>query len=333
LDDFADAHLQLPYDHRPGDSSTRSGRGSSATFKLSPHVVDRMLNHLIECEMTLFQLGLAALYAFLFKLTQQTDLCILTVSANRNRTEIENIIGFFVNTIPHRLAIDPHRSFEYLVGRVKALVLATLPHAHLPYQDIVSGVTSAASQILFVVETYHGNEVAPESDIILRPLVATTTDPQSVAKFDLTCSLHYDVPKRSVQVSLDASSDLFQSETVALMAHRFHSLLSQVLFSHRSAQICELSLMLPHEIQLLQYLNNSEQLLLPLNIRPIHQQFADQTIEHPQKLAVVLDDQSLTYAELLHSSQLLACHLKEQCHVQPGDIIAQCLERSIEMVS
>jgi hypothetical protein len=333
LEGFNTTHLQLPYDHRQGDNNTRSGRGSTAAFEFGSNLVDRMLNYMTEYETTLFQFGMAALYAFLFKLTQETNLCVLSVSANRHRAELEDVIGFFVNTIPHRLTINPHTIFSSLVGCVKELALATLPHAHLPYQDIVSGVTSTAFQILFVVETVHEDGVAPISDIILRPLIDTTTDPQSVAKFDLTCSFHYDVPARSVQVSLNASSDLFESETVEFMARRFHSLLNQVLSYPSSTQICELSLMLPHEIRLLQQLNSNEQLLLPPNVRPIHQQFAHQSSEHPQKLAVVLDDQSLTYAELLHSSQLLACHLKEQCHVQPGDIIAQCLERSIEMVS
>ncbi|CAF3708653.1 unnamed protein product [Rotaria sp. Silwood1] len=55
-------------------------------------------------------------------------------------------------------------------------------------------------------------------------------------------------------------------------------------------------------------------------------------MEHPQKLALVLDDQSLTYAELLHSSQLLAHHLTDRCQIQPDDIVAQCVDRSIEMI-
>ena len=333
LDGFTNAHLQLPYDRRPNDSNIRSGRGSTAIFELSPHIVEHMLNHLTECETTLFQLGLAAFYAFLFKLTHETDLCILTVSANRNRGELENIIGFFVNTLPHRLVIEPHKSFEFLVGCVKELVLGTLPHAHLPYQDIVSSMASTTFQILFVVETHHQDGLALDSDTILHPFVATTTDPKSVAKFDLTCSVQYDVPARTVQVSFDASSDLFEPETVEFMARRFHLLLNHVLSSSGSIQICELSLLLPREIQLLRNLNSSEPLSLSPNVGPIHQQFAHQTCEHPQKLAVVLDDQSLTYAELLHSSQLVSHHLIDRCQVQPGDIIAQCVERSIEMVS
>ncbi|CAF1470753.1 unnamed protein product, partial [Adineta ricciae] len=332
LNGFTKPHLQLPYDHRPDESNIRSGRGSTAIFELSPHIVDDMLNYLTNCETTLFQFGLAAFYAFLFKLTQETDLCILTVSANRNRAELENMIGFFVNTIPQRLAIEPQKNFGFLIECVKELVVATMPHAHLPYQDIVAGTTTTALQVLFVVETHHHDRVTLSSDIILRPLVTTTTDPQSVAKFDLTCSLHYDVSARSIQVSFDAASDLFEPATVELMARRFHSLLNHILSSPTSNEICELSLFLPHEIELLQNLNISEQIILSSNIRTIQQKFVHQTCEHPQKLAVILDEQSLTYAELFHSSLLVAHHLHDLVQVQSGDIIGQCVERSIEMI-
>ncbi|CAF1691302.1 unnamed protein product, partial [Adineta ricciae] len=135
-------------------------------------------------------------------------------SANRNRAELENMIGFFVNTVPQRLAIEPQKNFGFLIECVKELVVASMPHAHLPYQDIVAGTTTTALQILFVVEIQHHDRVALSSDVILRPLVTTTTDPQSVAKFDLTCSFYYDVSARSIQVSFDAASDLFESATV-----------------------------------------------------------------------------------------------------------------------
>ncbi|CAF4166510.1 unnamed protein product, partial [Adineta steineri] len=118
-------------------------------------------------------------------------------------------------------------------------------------------------------------------------------------------------------------------DTVSTMARRFELLFNQVFSITPS--ICELSLILPHEIELLDQLNKGDDLLLPTNLMPIHHQFACRANENPQKVAVILDDQCLTYAELLYTSQLLASHLIDECHVQPGDIIGQCVERSIEM--
>jgi non-ribosomal peptide synthetase component F len=286
-----------------------------------------------EHVMTVFQIGLGAFYAFLFKLTQEEDLCVLTVSANRYRTELENMIGFFVNTVPHRLNVDSEWTCRALMDHVKELMLVTLPHTHLPYQEIVSRLSTTVLQALFIVETHHENETLLSSDIALCPLGSKTIDCETVAKFDLTCSLLYDISTRSMKVSLDASSDLFDLETVESIACRFHLLLNQLFSFPPSTRICEFSLLLPHEIQLLHHLSNQENINASSNISPIHQKFASQAEEHPQKLAVILDDQSLTYAEVLHSSQSVAHHLQNEHDIKANDIVAQCIDRSIEMVS
>ena len=331
LQGFTGGLLALPYDHLPDESSIRSGRGSTILLDLSEEVVDRMLMSMRQFEVTLFQLGLASFYAFLFKLTQETDLCILTVSANRSRPELQTIIGVFVNTLPRRLLLEPHNNFSHLLDCVKELALATLPHAHLPFQDIISGTNATTIQTLFDVETHHHERITLDSNTHLRPFGSTSTDPRSVAKFDLSCSLHYHVEKHSITLSLNASTDLFESTTVERIARRFEGLLEQIFCSSTPTSICELSLLLPDEVKLLHQLSEGDPLILPADLRPIHQQFFSRADEHPQKLSIVLDDQSLTFAELHHAAQLVATHLIDECHVQVGDIVAQCVERSIEM--
>ncbi|UJR34792.1 hypothetical protein I4U23_027573 [Adineta vaga] len=253
------------------------------------------------------------------------------VTANRIRAELENLIGVFVNTLPYRLIIEPHSSFTSLMQRVKDLALVTLPYAHLPFQQIATNTNIASLQTLFDVETLQDDEIALDSQTLLHPLNGSTTDPYSVAKFDLTCTLHYNVHKRSMAVSLNASSDLFETITIELLAQRFECLLRQLLTYSASTAVSQFSPLLPHEIQIVDQLDSSNQLLLPSNLLLIHEQFACRAWEHPQKLAVILDDQSLTYAELFYSSQLMARHLIDQYQVQSGDIVGQCVERSIEM--
>ena len=331
FDGFSNYYLPLPYDHSQIDKITASGRGSTVTMQLSTDLVEHLFLLIKEHETTLFQLGLAAFYTFLFKLTQQDDLCVLTVTANRTRAELVNLIGVFVNTIPHRLAIKPHSTFASLMQRVKDLALAILPHSHLPFQQISTNANVASLQTLFDVETIQDDVVYLDSETLLRPFMGTTTDPHSVAKFDLTCTLHYNVRTKSLTVALNASSDLFETTTVQLLARRFECLLGQLLTHSAYVPIYEFSLLLPYERQLLHQLDSRDQLLLPSNLLLIHEQFACRAIDYSQKLAVILDDQSLTYAELLHSSQLVAHHLIDQSQVQSGDIIGQCVERSIEM--
>jgi non-ribosomal peptide synthetase component F len=329
LDGFENKILPLPYDRTPFDNNSRSGRGATISFDLSQDITDRIVAYMQTTETTLFQLGLAAFYVFLFKLVQEKHLCVLTVSANRPRVELENIVGFFVNTVPHCLSVDPHSTFSNLVKCVKELALIIVPHTHLPYQDMISSTVTTTLQTAFVVETVYQHVMKLDSNTSLRPLLGNGIDPQSVAKFDFSCFLLRDVTRDTISICLNASSDLFDARTVSQMTRRFECLLDQ-LFSLPSS-ICELSLLLYDEVDLLRQLNTGDELLQSMHLLPIHRQFVLRVQEHPQKVALILDYQSLTYAELLHYTQLVALHLIDECHVKSGDIVGLCVERSIEM--
>jgi non-ribosomal peptide synthetase component F len=93
----------------------------------------------------------------------------------------------------------------------------------------------------------------------------------------------------------------------------------------------ELSLILSEEKLLMKSMNNTEVLFPSMNC--IHHEFVSQVIKHPQKLAVELDEQSLTYGELLYYVQILSSNLLNNHVVIPGEIICQCVERSLSMVS
>jgi non-ribosomal peptide synthetase component F len=95
--------------------------------------------------------------------------------------------------------------------------------------------------------------------------------------------------------------------------------------------IYELSLILSAERLLLQSINNT-QMLLP-SVTCIHHEFVCEALKHQQKLAVELDDQSLTYSELLHYVQVLSLNLSKKPRAIVGEIVCQCVERSLSMVS
>ncbi|CAF1098412.1 unnamed protein product [Rotaria sp. Silwood1] len=111
------------------------------------------------------------------------------------------------------------------------------------------------------------------------------------------------------------------------MAMRLKNIFDQ-LFSISS--IYQFSLLLPHEVELLHDLNHT--FLDYGHIGYIHWDFADQAHLHPQKVALVLENGSLTYVELLFYAQQLANYLIIKCAVQPGQIVCQLIERSFEMV-
>jgi non-ribosomal peptide synthetase component F len=93
----------------------------------------------------------------------------------------------------------------------------------------------------------------------------------------------------------------------------------------------ELSFTLPDERLLMQSMNNTQVLFPPVSC--IHHEFVIQAMKYSQKLAVELDDQSLTYSELLYYAQVLSIHLLNEETIVPGNVICQCVERSLSMVS
>ncbi|CAF1481617.1 unnamed protein product [Adineta ricciae] len=316
------------------NSSVRTGKGHTITFDLNRDFVISLNHFISQSNLTLFQAGLAAFFAFLFKMSssQQLDLCAGIVVANRSQYQLQNVIGFFANTLPFCLTIDPHESFIQLCQRIQETWLDILPHIHLPYQEIVKlnpKLGSSFLRIFFLVETKMDSA---EHNIELGEGTTLNTMDRKVlagniAKFDMTCTLHEYRQKETITVSFNASLDLYDESTISIMANRLKNIFEQI-FSISS--ISQFSLVLPHELGLIRALNNT--LVNDGQISCIHHAFTRQVTQHQQKLAVELDDQSLTYSELLYYAQILSLDLMSKYHIVPGEIICQCVERSLSMV-
>jgi non-ribosomal peptide synthetase component F len=168
----------------------------------------------------------------------------------------------------------------------------------------------------------------------LHLMLISTKDNEIVTRCDFGLTIEYEMNINQLSCTIDASLDLFNVITTEKMTQQFHSLLKQ-LFSPMNDQmnksIYELSLILSDERLLMKSMNNTE-IFVP-SLSCIHHEFVSQVMKYPQKLAVELDDQSLTYCELLYYVQMLSLNLLNRYEIIPGEIICQCVERSLSMVS
>ncbi|CAF4439569.1 unnamed protein product, partial [Adineta steineri] len=146
--------------------------------------------------LTLFQLGLSLFYIFLFKLTHgETDLCIGSISANRYRNELVNMIGMFVSTLPYCLEIDPNGSFDELVQHVQEKCLSILEHSHYPLQHILGDNRSSQSNVSFLGIIFDFISVSKD----MEDLSLNDTDLEQVSleqsgevsKFDFSLTFQY----------------------------------------------------------------------------------------------------------------------------------------------
>ena len=263
-----DRQLSLPVDRHclPGDQ--RSGLASVAKISFDKKISTSFLDYASAHQVTPFQLGLATFYAFSFKLTHgQTDLCIASVNANRYRSELQDMIGMFVATLPYRLQLDSSWSFDELVKHVQGNCLSILEHSHYPLQHILADLQLNQSNALFLQTMF--DFVIASSNVNDLSLNGTSLEEVSmeqlseVAKFDFSLTFIHNPAFDDDDIlscSFVCSRDLFEETTVTQMAQRFQYLFEQ-LFSMNSCgkemnqsitSINKLSLILQEEAEDLQ---------------------------------------------------------------------------------
>jgi non-ribosomal peptide synthetase component F len=339
-----DRSLPLPYDRYRLSNEHRTGRGISISFDFDQDLSHDFLHYASSNNINPQHLALAIYYVFLFKLTNgERDLCIGMNTDGRYKEELMSVIGMFVNVIPLRCQLDPHWSFQQLVEHVQEMVISSLEYSYFPLQCILIQHPKISKPAFldtsFVFISIGSQNVEKEVIIGGNRLHAGSYsikigEDEIMSKFDFSLTIQHNRRNNQLSCKIDASLDLFDAATVDKIGQRFHSMLTELFtITHFQIEkaIHELSIVLPDEKLLIQSMNNTEVLFPPVTC--IHHEFVFQVIKHPQKLAVELDDQSLTYSELLYYSQVLSLHLMNEHGIVSGEIICQCVERSLSMVS
>ena len=254
--------LSLPFDrHRP-PTDQRSNLGHTAEVVLDNEISTAFVQYASVHHVTLFQLGLATFYAFLFKLTHgQNDLCISSLNSNRYRSELQNVIGMFVATLPYRMKLNAHESFDDLVEDVRTKALSILDHSHYSLQNILADLQLNQSNASFLETAFEFTIISNNEDRfslgdtdLERIFVRRSS---SLAKFDFLLSFVYNSTFNRDQLSfgLVCSADVLNKTTVTGIAQRFNYFLSQI-FEMRSTesnvmdgtlQMHKLSVILPEE--------------------------------------------------------------------------------------
>jgi non-ribosomal peptide synthetase component F len=339
-----DRSLPLPYDRYRLSNEHRTDREISLSFDFGQDLSHHFLTYASSNNISIQDLVLTCYYAFLFKLTNgEKDLCIGMNTDGRYRDELKSVIGLFQNTIPLRCRLDPYWSLNELFKEVKEMMSNSLKYSYFPLQRILDQYPNILKPtFLYTSFVFYSNEsqnvnngiMIGDNRLYSMPTSIKINEDKIMNKFDFALIIEYIQRTNQLSFTINASVDLFNQTTIEIIAQRFHSNLVQLFNMTKiemNKSIYELSLILSNERLLLQSMNNTEVLFPPLSC--IHHQFISQTVKHPQKLAVELDDQSLTYSELLHNVQVLSLHLLNEQKIVPGDVICQCVERSLSMVS
>jgi amino acid adenylation domain-containing protein len=319
--------LELPTDHvRP---VVQGFAGGAVSLRL-PQSLSEDLRGLSQAEgVTLFMLLLAAFVVLLQRYTGQTDIVLGSPVANRSRSELEQLIGFFVNMLPLRTDVGGNPEFRELLGRVREVALGAYEHQDLPFEKLVEELeperdTSRAPllQLVFALQNATTSSLALEnlSLSLMRSEVQTT-------RFDLEAHL-YDAAE-GLEINFVYNRELFEPASVQRMLGHYRHLLEAVV-AEPSRRIEELDLLSADERQQLLVEWNRTASAFPRE-QTLHGIFEIQAESKPEAIALVCGDERLTYAQLNARANQLAHYLQRQ-GVKPEIPVALLLERSIDMV-
>jgi amino acid adenylation domain-containing protein len=222
----APAVLALPTDTlRP---AVQSFRGAQQAFSLTPEL-SAQLKVLSRSEgVTLFMTLLAAFKTLLYFYSKQDDIVVGIDIANRNRIEVEALIGFFINILIMRSNLSGNPTFRELLGKVRETILGAYAHQDLPFERLVEELQPERSLSgMPLVQVMLSFQNAPQSELLLSDVIFSPFQSNShTAKRDLT--LFITETKQGLVGSWNYNSDLFKPGTIKRMSSYFEKLMAQV---------------------------------------------------------------------------------------------------------
>ncbi len=316
--------------------------GASHHFKLSEKLTKQLKELALSSGATLYMMLLATFQVFLYRYTGQEDVLVGSPTSGRSQAKFASILGYFVNPVVMRANLSGNPSFKDFLTQVRQTVLEAVAHQDYPFALLVE-------------------KLQPHRDASRSPIFQTSF---SLLQFQKSQNIHklfvnqietdldwgelkikhYDIPQQEGQLDLGLemvegsssifgvfkyNTDLFDESTIEYMAGHFQNLLSAIV-ENPQQKVSELPLLSEAERhQLLVEWNNTAK-EYPTD-KCIHQLFEEQVERTPDAVAVVFENQQLTYQQLNQKANQLAHHLLS-LGIGPEVLMGIYVERSFEMV-
>ncbi|GAB2793935.1 non-ribosomal peptide synthetase [Amycolatopsis magusensis] len=325
--DGAPRALELPTDHpRP---AVPTYRGDEQTFDLPPTTVTALTRLARGENATLFMVLLAAFQVVLARHARQDDIVIGTPVAGRPRTETEQVVGCFINTLALRTSLAGAPTFRELLGRVRTVVLEAFEHQEIPFERIVEHSRqlpdASRNPVFQVMCVLHNMPLELRGLPDARAEVITGLGRH--AKLDLT--LGFVEHRGGLTGHLEYSTDLFEPATIARLAGHLTTVLDGIVADPDRA-IGDLPLLTEKERSAL-LTEWSTPIVHSGPDRRVHEMFADQVRRTPEAVAIVDGDRHISYADLDGRANRLATWL-HALGARRGTLVALCLPRCAEQV-
>jgi amino acid adenylation domain-containing protein/non-ribosomal peptide synthase protein (TIGR01720 family) len=319
--------LDLPTDYpRP---AVFDQQGAVYKFTLPQEVLEPLKALAKQEGVTLFILLLAIYQILLYRYTHQNQINVGTAIANRERPEVQHMMGFFVNMLVLKAAFSEDLSFRELLQQVKETFLKAQAHQDLPFEMLVDAIQPQRDmshtplfQTVFTLQ----NE--PRTSFQLSGLTwKLLTTSSGTSKFDFTWTIFED--RKHFGGMVEYCVKLYKEETIAQMVDHFIVLLHSVL-DNPNELISKFELLseLDREKQLFD-LNRTEKRFE--GEQTLHKAFSRQSARTPLQPALYFNGQTMTYQTLDERTNQLARFLIKE-GVTPDTPVGLYFERSFDMI-
>ncbi|SCW30123.1 non-ribosomal peptide synthase domain TIGR01720/amino acid adenylation domain-containing protein [Paenibacillus tianmuensis] len=320
--------LDLPTDYpRP---AVRNFEGDTVTFAVGQAGSERLRQLAAQTGSTLYMVLLAAYMTLLHKYTGQEDVIVGTPVAGRPHADLEPVIGMFVNTLALRSYPAGEKTFLGYLQEIREHALKAYEHQDYPFEELVEKLNvkrdmsrSVLFDTMFVLENMEEGVLGIEG-LSFKPYPSG----HDAVKFDLTLSAVE--AGDELEFGLRYAGALYKRETVERMAGHFVRLLGAIA-DNPQAKLAELEMITPEEAaQLQSEFNDTADDRYPQN-KTLYAVFEEQVERSRDRIAVVFEDDQLTYGELNERANRVARVLRAR-GVAADQPVAMLVERSLEMI-
>jgi len=321
--------LHLPTDFNRPDR--QSNRGAFVGLEWDRELSENVKAFSREMGATLFMTLLASFKLLLYRYSGQKDICVGTPVANRPQIELEQLIGFFINTLALQSSIDAKRSFRDLLEMIKSNTLSAYANQDVPFEQIVEHIDpvrdlsrSPLFQAMFVL---NNNPAAAPTEMGALE-IRTQELGHYHAKYDLTLAVSESAS--GFELGFIYCADLFQEETIRRMATHLENLMRAALLDPDQAIGLLEMLDVEEQRMLTQEVNNTK---LPFTkTETVVSLFESHAQRFPTQIAVVSGDQKLTYQALNERANAIAHFLQEKYELKVGDMVGLMTQRTEAMI-
>ncbi|WP_264530518.1 non-ribosomal peptide synthetase [Flavobacterium sp. N502540] len=279
---------------------------------------------------TLFMGALALVNTLIYRYNNQEDLIIGTPIAGREHSDLENQIGFYINTLALRTRFNSHDSFVSLLKNIQEVTLGAYEHQIYPFDELVDSLhlqrDMSRNPLFDVMVTVQHNESKENNeqdleDLQVSPYEGTTA---VVSKFDFT--FNFVDSGEELSFDLEYNTDIYSEQLANQLANHLVGLI-QAVVQKPTLEILQLDYLTESEKENFLTTFNNTTVRYPEDKNVVNL-FEDQVAESPDSIALIFEEKELTYKDLNEKSNQFAAYLKENYSVNPNDLIGVELEKN-----